>query len=489
MNETPPMLGLTSGDRAVRSPSRTAWLGPVIYVAMLAVGVGLFVLIRGAGEGLIAQESPPNAVPVGTAKPGQVDVVRHVLTTLVAVIAVGFLLGRACRMIGQPPVIGEVLAGIVLGPSLLGAVYPEAMHALIPSEAVDPNRQVSAALKAISQLGIVLYMFVVGLELNAGRLRKQAQAAIAVSHASILVPFVLGAALALWLYPMLSHRGVPFVGFALFLGSALAVTAFPVLARILTDRGLEKTDLGIIALGCAAADDVTAWCLLALVVGAAQEKLADAASVLFGAAIFIALMFVLVRPLLAMVVRKLDARPGPIAPAAVTGAFLLLLTSALLTEMIGIHAVFGAFLLGVVIPHDSRIAGELGAKIKGPVMVLLLPAFFAYTGMKTEIGLMNSWFDWLVCAVIILVATIGKFGGTLVAARFTGHSWRHAAALGTLMNTRGLMGLIVLDIGLDLGVISPMLFAMMVVMALVTTAATSPILQLLVGKSVQRSDR
>jgi len=486
------MLGstaTTSGEHAIRIPSRSTWLGPLIYLAMLVIGVGLFVLIRWAGEGLTAPEVAVDLKPDHPAKPKQVDVVRHVLTTLVAVIAVGFVLGRACRALGQPPVIGEVLAGIVLGPSLLGAISPEAMHALIPSATDDPKGQVSAALKAISQLGIVLYMFVVGLELNAGRLRKQAQAAIAVSHTSILVPFVLGAAMALWLYPMLSHRGVPFVGFALFLGAALAVTAFPVLARILSDRGMEKSDLGIVALGCAAADDVTAWCLLALVVGATQENLADAAGVLTGAVVFIALMFVLVRPLLAKVIHKLDARPGPISPAVVTGAFLLLLTSSLLTEVIGIHAVFGAFLLGVIIPHDSRIAADLSAKIKGPVMVLLLPAFFAYTGMKTEIGLLNTGFDWLVCGVIILVATLGKFGGTLLAARFTGQTWRKAAALGMLMNTRGLMGLIVLDIGLELGVISPLLFAMMVVMALVTTAATAPALQWLASESEPRLNR
>jgi len=461
---------------AASTGSRAAWIGTAIYIAMLLAGIGLFVLIRGVGEGLTAAEAPPDAVLKGPGSKGQVDVIRHVLLTLAAVIGVGFLLGRVCRAVGQPPVIGEVLAGILLGPSLLGAISPDAMHALIPSAAEDPKGQVSVALKAVAQLGIILYMFLVGLELDAGRLRKKAHAAVAVSHTSIVVPFVLGAALALWLYPLLSHRGVPFSGFALFLGAALAVTAFPVLARILTDRGMEKTDLGVLALGCAAADDVTAWCLLAFVVGATQSEVADAAGVLAGAAIFIALMFLLVRPVLRRFARKLDATPGPVPQGAIAGAFLLLLVSALTTEMIGIHAVFGAFLLGAFIPHDSRLSADLGAKLKGPVITLLLPAFFASTGMKTEIGLLNTANDWLICLAIIAVATLGKFGGSLIAARLTGHTWREAAAVGALMNTRGLMGIIVIDIGLDLGVISPTLFTMMVIMALVTTAATAPML-------------
>jgi Kef-type K+ transport system membrane component KefB len=396
------------------------------------------------------------------------------------VIGLGFVLGRVFRYLGQPPVIGEVVAGILLGPSLLGAISPETLHLLIPSLGSDPKGQVPAALNAVSQLGVILYMFLVGLELNATRLAGRAHAAVAVSHSSIVVPFVLGAVLALGLYPIYSHEGVAFTSFALFMGAAMAITAFPVLARILTDRGLDKTDLGGVALGCAAADDVTAWCLLALVVGVAQADLGTAIWVIGGAIGFIALMFLAVRPLLRRVTSVWDTRPGALPPLAVSGTYLAVLLAALATEAIGIHAVFGAFLLGAVIPHDGRIAREFTAKLQDPVTVLLLPAFFAYTGMRTQINLVNGWESWLWCGAIILVATVGKFGGTLVAARLTGLSWRDAAALGTLMNTRGLMELIVLNIGLDLGVISPTLFAMMVVMALVTTAATAPVLQWLI---------
>jgi Kef-type K+ transport system membrane component KefB len=409
------------------------------------------------------------------------NVVLHVTATLAAVIALGSLLGWMFRRFGQPPVIGEVVAGLVLGPSLLGAVWPAAMHALIPSPAEDPNGQVTAAIKAVSQLGIILYMFLVGLDLNAARLKNQAHAAIAISHASIVVPFTLGAALALGLYPALSHSGVPFTSFALFLGMAMAITAFPVLARILSDRQLDRTELGVVALSCAAADDVTAWCLLALVVGVAKAELGEAVAVVIGALAFIAVMFLAVRPLLGRFTLKLDKTAGPLPPAVVSATFLLVLLAAWATEAIGIHAVFGAFLAGAIIPHNSRIAREFTTQLKDPVTILLLPAFFAYTGMRTEISLVSGWQNLLWCAAIIGVATLGKFGGTLIAARLTGQGWRNAAALGMLMNTRGLMELIVLNIGLDLGVISPTVFAMMVLMALATTLATAPVLKRLKG--------
>jgi Kef-type K+ transport system membrane component KefB len=467
---------VTAGAVGATLPAtRPSWRGVAAYALMIAAAVGLFFLIRHFGEELVAPEAPPGAVSVAAPKAGQVDVVEHVLATLAAVVGLGYVLGRACVYIGQPPVIGEVIAGILLGPSLLGAISPEAMHWLIPGPDADPKGQVTAALKAISQVGVILYMFLVGLDLNAAKVRDQAHATVAISHASIVVPFVLGAGLALWLYPILSHRGVPFTSFALFMGVALSVTAFPVLARILTDRRMERTDLGVVALGCAAADDVTAWCLLALVVGVAQAQVGSALAVGVGTLAYIAGMFLLVKPVAARLARRLDA--GPLPSAVVPGVLAAVLLSALATEAIGIHAVFGAFLLGAVIPHDSRLAREFTARLKDLVVVLLLPAFFAYTGMRTEVGLLGGWQDWLICAAIVVVATLGKFGGTAVAARLAGHRWRTASALGVLMNTRGLMGLIVLDVGLNLGVISPALFAMMVLMALVTTMATAPALK------------
>ncbi len=464
------------------------WPALIGYLAIVVGGIGMFFLIRELGNGLSAPPAPADARPIGRTPAGEVDVVLYVFATLAAIVFLGFVLGRAFGYLGQPPVIGEVIAGIMLGPSLLGAVSPDAMHVLIPSAAGDPKRLVPAALLAISQLGVTLYMFLVGLEVNAGRLAKRAHVAVAVSHASIITPFLLGGGLALWLYPIYSHHGVPFTSFALFMAVAMAITAFPVLARILTDRKLEKTELGGLALSCAAADDVTAWCLLALIVGVAQSDASSAAWVIGRTVAFIAVMCLVVRPLLRGILPAANDQTVGLSPAAVSGTFLLLLLSSYTTEAIGIHALFGAFLCGAIIPHNSQVAREFGEKLKDLVTVLLLPAYFAFTGMRTEINLMSGWESWLWCGAIILVATAGKFGGTLVAARLTGLGWREAAVLGALMNTRGLMELIVLNIGLDLGVISPALFTTMVVMALVTTAATSPILQWLIPGPSDQDD-
>lgn len=463
---------------------KPGWRAGGAYVLMLACGVGLFFAIRWIGEGLLAPAPPPEALRLSRpAAAGQVDVVFHVLATLASVVGLGHLLGRVFVRLGQPPVIGEVVAGIMLGPSLLGAISPEAMHWLIPGPDADPKGQVNSAVRAIAQIGVVLYMFLVGLELNAAKLKSQAHAAVAVSHASIVAPFVLGSGMALWLYPILSHRDIPFTSFALFMGAALSVTAFPVLARILADQKLDKSDLGVMALGCAAADDVTAWCLLAFVVGVAQTQVGNALLVCLAAVAFIAAMLLVVRPVVARVVRRFD--DGPLPPVVVPSVFVGVLVAALTTEAIGIHAVFGAFLLGVVIPHDSRVARDVTGKLHDLVTTLLLPAFFAATGLRTEIGLLGGWENWLICALIVLVATAGKLGGTVAAARLTGQDWRTSAALGAMMNTRGLMGLIVLDIGLGMGVISPTLFAMMVVMAILTTMTTAPLLRRLVPRRVE----
>lgn len=440
-----------------------------IAVVMSVIQLGN---MRGFSDGSAVATIAAAATP-------KVDVVLHVLTTLATVILLGGLLGNLCKYLGQPPVIGEIIAGLALGPSFLGLVSLDAMHSLIPSEAIDPTKGVSTSLRVIAQLGVVLYMFLVGLELNAAHLKHKAHSAVAISHASIVVPFALGTCLSLWLYPKLSSEVVPFVSFALFLGVAMSITAFPVLARILTDRKLQNTPVGSIALSCAAADDVTAWCLLSLVVGVAKAEVGSALTIVGCAVAFILFMFLVARPLLVRYVRWIDHSKEELPAYSIAAIYVLILTSAATSEWIGIHAIFGAFLLGVIIPSESRLANSFLLKLKEPVTVLLLPAFFAYTGMRTEIGLLNDWHQWGVCLVIIAVATIGKFGGTIFAARFAGESWRDASILGMLMNTRGLMELIVLNIGLDLGVISLTLFAMMVIMALVTTMITAPVLQLL----------
>jgi Kef-type K+ transport system membrane component KefB len=442
----------------------------LFYVLILAAAVGLFLLIRAQGETLVAPDLGEAGGKVGRTTASAVDATPYLLLTLAAVIVLGRALGWLFRHGGQPPVVGEVIAGILLGPSVFGQLVPGGPAMLLPPE-------VAPYLREVAQLGVILYMFLVGLELNAGLLREKAHAAVAISHASIVVPFVLGAALALVLYPRLSHAGVPFTSFALFMGVAMAITAFPVLARILTDRGLSRTELGILALACAATDDVTAWCLLAFVVGVAQAEVQSALVVVLLSVAYLAAMFLVARPLL----QRLAARcRGNDVPRDVVALVLVaLLLSALATELIGIHALFGAFVLGAVIPHDSGLARVFTRRLGDLVTVLFLPAFFAFTGMRTQIGLLAGPADWLLCGLIIAVATAGKFGGTFMAAHIAGLPWRTGAALGALMNTRGLMELIVLNIALDLGVISPALFAMMVLMALATTVATTPALRLL----------
>jgi Kef-type K+ transport system membrane component KefB len=436
------------------------------YLAMLAGTVALFFVVRDLGEGLIAP--PPDASATAHIPRAASDTLPHVLTALAVVIVVARFFGWLFHRLHQPPVIGEVVAGIVLGPSLLGRASPELSTFLLPPT-------IAPYLGVLAQVGVILYMFLVGLELDTTLLRKRTHASIAVSHASIITPFSLGALFALWLYPRFSSNNVPFTVFALFMGVSMSVTAFPVLARILTDRKLTKSRLGAIALACAAADDVTAWCLLAFVVSFVQ---AEAGSVFLTVALtggFIAAMVLFVRPLLLRFVRWHESNEY-LSQNTFALVCVGLLVSSLATELIGIHALFGAFLLGAIIPHDSKLASDTVAKLEHLVIVFFLPAFFAFTGMRTQIGLVTGAENWLVCGAIIVVASLGKFGGSFVAARMTGLDWRHSASIGVLMNTRGLMELIVLNVGLDLGVLSPKLFAMMVVMALVTTFATTPIL-------------
>ncbi|MEK6702720.1 MAG: cation:proton antiporter [Planctomycetota bacterium] len=447
---------------------------PVLLVCgcalMVALTVALFLLIRDRGALLVAQ--PPVDAPGVAPSPSAGDSFLHVLVALTAIIVLGQVLARLFARLAQPPVIGEVVAGILLGPSLLG---PD-LSAFILPPAVAPF------LSIIAQLGVVLYMFLVGLELNPALLKHRASTAVAVSHASILLPFVLGALLAIPLYPRLSTSDVPFTSFALFMGVAMSITAFPVLARILTDYRMSQTPLGVLALTCAAVNDIAAWCLLAFVVGVAKAEVGQGLFVVAGAVAFVAFMFLLARPAVSWISRRWDKQDQSRTLAIFVLVALLL--SALATEAIGIHAIFGAFVLGVLIPHDSAAARALTGQLERVVTILLLPAFFALTGMRTRIDLLNEPGQWLICGLLILVATLGKFGGTLAAARLTHLGWRNAAILGTLMNTRGLMELIVLTVGLDLGVISPALFSMMVIMALVTTALTSPTLRLLKARGL-----
>ena len=442
-----------------------------LYGAMIAAAVTLFIWLSSLGASMAAS-SPAKRGILGRIGPHEHGAdLFHVLLALLVVLVASRLLGLVFRQINQPPVIGEVIAGLMLGPSFLGRLAPELSNYILPGS-------IAPYLGLLAQIGVVLYMFLVGLELDTRLLRSSAHASLAISHASIVVPFLLGTTAALWLYPTLAGPGVSFVVFAMFSGLSLSVTAFPVLARIVTDSGLQTNRLGAIALSCAAVDDVTAWCLLAVMEGVARARTGDALRTIAFTIAYVGIVFAVVRPIVRRVCARQDEL-GHISSTSLAASFVGLLTSALVTELIGIHALFGAFLLGAMVPHDSLLARELGRRIKDLVVILLLPAFFAFTGMRTRLGLIDGFEGWLTCGLIVLIACAGKVGGSAIAARLSGLGWRDAAGLGVLMNTRGLMELIVLNIGLEMKIISPALFAMMVVMAIVTTLGTSPALRAL----------
>lgn len=441
----------------------------LLWLLLLAGTGAVFAWVSWAGSSLVGHGPPGD---FGAAHAGSAfSPLCRMLLALATIMATAQALGAVCRRLGQPAVMGEVLGGILLGPSLLGLIAPGASAFLFPKEVVG-------ALSSVAQIGVILYMFFVGIELDTKMLRSQGPATVLISHASIVAPFTLGSLLALLLYPRYCSPDVPFHVFTLFMGASMSVTAFPVLARILTDQKMQKSLMGSIALTCAAVDDVTAWCILAAVLAVATNSPIVAVQTLALTLLFVLLSWVTLRPW----ANSLAARAEKLgkADAFTLGLTLLLaVLSAAATEAIGIHALFGAFLLGVYIPHESVLARDVMNGLWNLVSFLLLPAFFAFTGLRTSIGLVHGAEAWLFLALIIGAACLGKFGGTFVAARWSGLPSREAASLGILMNTRGLMELIVLNLGLELKILSPLLFTMFVMMALVTTFATTPILQAL----------
>jgi Kef-type K+ transport system membrane component KefB len=455
-----------------------ALFGGGIY-AILTFGAGLQPAAARPGAPLEAvREAPPAAPqsPAGGITQAFVENVKSPLSILllqvIIIVAAARALGALCRKIGQPPVIGEMIAGILLGPSLLGMVAPAAQSFLFPADSMG-------ALKMLSQIGVILFMFVVGIELDVKHLRAKADAAVLVSHASIVVPFFLGTGSALLLYRWLAPAGIPFSAFALFIGVAMSITAFPVLARILEDRRMSKSLLGSTAIACAAVDDVTAWCLLAVVIAIVKSTgLAGSLLTIGLTLLFIAVMLFVVRPLMSRISAKREENGETGSAGLLATLFAFVFASALFTEMIGIHALFGAFLAGVCMPPDSGLRQFLRQRLETFSSVLLLPLFFAFTGLRTQVGLLDDARSWLACLGIVAVAIAGKLGGSMVAARWTGMSWGDSFSLGALMNTRGLVELIVLNLGYDLGILSPRIFTMLVLMALITTFMTGPLLQL-----------
>lgn len=393
------------------------------------------------------------------------------IAQIAIIILMARVMGRAVGLVGQPKVVGEMVAGIMLGPSLLGWLAPDVSAALFPAASLG-------FLNALSQIGLLFFMFLVGLELDAKLIRGRGHAVLVSSHASIIAPFFLGAALALYLYPRLSDDSVTFTGFALFIGAAMSVTAFPVLARILQERNLTKTRLGAIAIACAAVDDVTAWCILAAVVLIVRsaEAVVSIPVMIIGSVLFVVVMLTVVRKALSRLETTYTKWGGILSQDRIAAVVFLVLVSGWITERLGVHAVFGAFLAGAVMPKGEQFVHEFRKRFEDVMVVLFLPIFFAFTGLRTSITLIDGGL-WVYMLLVLAVAVVGKIGGTAIAARSSGMPWRESWALGTLMNTRGLMAFVILNVGFDIGVISPALFAMMVLMALATTLMTTPLLE------------
>ncbi len=456
----------------------------LFYTITLAVfGFLMFFVIK-LGTGLEIQNNAGGQVMEKIA-PGNVvdhffETMHHnlnhplsiLLLQIITVIFIARTFGYIFNKIGQPTVIGEIVAGIILGPSLLGMLYPEYSAFLFPVSSLSN-------LQFFSQVGLILFMFVIGMELDLKILKTKAQDAIVVSHSSIIVPYTLGVLLAYFLYDEFAPKGVSFLSFSLFIGISMSITAFPVLARIIQERGLTRTRLGTIAITCAAADDITAWCILAAVI--AIVKAGSFVSSIFTILMALGYVVVMLKVIQPFLKRLGDVFYSKESLSLGIVALILgtLLISAFITEIIGIHALFGAFMAGVVMPQGSSFRKILIDKVEYVALALFLPLFFVFTGLRTQIGLLNNAHLWMVCAVVIGVAVLGKFGGSSLAARFMGQSWKESLALGALMNTRGLMELIVLNIGYDLGVLSAEMFAMLVIMALLTTFMTGPMLDAL----------
>lgn len=405
---------------------------------------------------------------------------KLLLAQIAAILIVARLMGWFFRKLHQPRVIGEMVAGILLGPSLLGWVAPSASATLFPLGKLG-------GIELLSQIGLLLFMFMIGLELDWRQLQELGRTAVATSLVSIVAPFLLGLGLAVYLYPRFSNQAVGFTGFALFISIAMSITAFPVLARILMERDLLRTKVGALAITCAAVNDVTAWCVLAGIVVLVRSSGLPLplwmTLVGFGGLVFV--MLAIVKPALQRLGDHFEKRGG-LTHNTLALILLLTLVCGWITEFLGVHALFGAFLVGVIMPRHHEFVKELLMRLESLTVVLLLPLYFAFTGLRSN--LLSGTTMWGICLMIIALAVIGKFGGSLLAAKVSGMSWREASAVGVLMNTRGLVELIILNVGLDLGALSKELFSLMVLMALVTTFMTSPLLSLIYANNTVRSD-
>jgi Kef-type K+ transport system membrane component KefB len=391
----------------------------------------------------------------------------QILLQLIVILLVVQFFGYLSRFIGEQWVIGEILAGLALGPSLLGHFLPGVEKTVFPVSGLP-------TLQTLGDIGLILYMFSLGANIDTNVMLRQSRKALVVSLTSVALPLVMGATMAYFLYPGMAGSHANLISFMLLVGTAMAITAFPVLARLLTERNMLSTKIGTLALTSAAVNDIIAWCLLALIIAIVHASGATSALITIGETfLFIGVMLGAIRPLLLVADRRIASKPLLLALT-----MIMLLLSAYATNAIGIHPVFGAFLMGIIVPRKTLFI-ELVRSIDKTNSLLFLPLYFVYTGLRTQIGLIGSPGLWLICLLVLLIACSGKIFGGAFSARLFGDSWKDAFGLGVLMNTRGLVELIVLNIGLDLGVLSPTLFAILVIMAILTTMMASPILPLL----------
>jgi Kef-type K+ transport system membrane component KefB len=400
------------------------------------------------------------------------------LTQIIIIMIATRFFGLVATKILLPIVVGEIAAGILLGPSFLGSLFPDFSAALFPTNSLGN-------LSMISQIGLIFFMFVIGMELDWESLKNQTKASVVISHSSIVFPFFLGVATALFLYDTLAPKETSFIPFALFIGIAMSITAFPVLARIVKERKISNTSYGAMALTCAAADDATAWYILAVIIAiASSTSFVASAMSLFLIVGYMLTMIYVVKPFLSWLGNKYKGEEK-LDMGLVSVVLTILLISSLATEAIGIHALFGAFIAGAIMPStkESNLRELLSPKLEYVSILVLLPLFFALTGLRTQIGLMETSYHWLICILIVVVAIVGKLFGAAISSKFMGFSWKDSFKIGALMNTRGLMELIVLNIGFELGIIGAELFAIFVIMALVTTAMTGPLLYLIDKKN------
>jgi Kef-type K+ transport system membrane component KefB len=406
-------------------------------------------------------------------EPGRTFAAFFVAVAIVMLVA--RLFGMLAVRLRQPRVMGEVVAGITLGPTILGWLVPDLQTAIFPTDIIP-------FIGVVANLGLIFYMFLVGLEIDLSHLRGRLSQAAAISNASVALPMILGVAVALPIYELVGPDE-EFVAFALFMGVAMSITAFPVLARILVERRMLKRPIGALVLACAAIDDVTAWFLIGLATAVAVAgSFGDVAVTVVLAVIFCLAMALLVRPLVGRVSDAYD-EAGRVPGGWVALIFAGVLLAAFTTEVIGIALIFGAFIMGLVMPRHAELTEDVTRRMEDFVVTLLLPLFFAYTGLRTDIGLLDRPILWAITLLLIAIAIVGKMAGAYIAARFTGFRRKPAAVIGTLMNTRGLTELIVLNLALEKGVISEALFAMLVIMALVTTFMAGPVLKLLDPKN------